>query len=97
MAEVKTATTATSEVNANQDLTPLVNGAKLIGDLGVLPGVSLALDGDLKRGAIHAGVAIGAMVVGGLLAPAVILATALNSYSTSVTGKNLIEQYRTRV
>ncbi len=69
----------------------LVNGAKLVGEI-MLPGVSLTVDGDVKRGVSHAAVAIAAGFLGGLIAPVVVVAAGLNSYSTSVTGKNLIEQ-----
>ena len=71
---------------------PLVNGAKLVGEI-LLPGVSLAVDGDVRRGAAHAAVAIAAGFLGGLIAPVVVVAAGLNSYSTSVTGKSLVEQF----
>ncbi len=72
------------------------NGAKLVGDF-VMPGASLAVDGDIKAGAAHAAVALAAgAVLGGLLVPLVWAAAGLNSYSTSVTGKNLVEQFKVR-
>ena len=70
----------------------LVNGAKLVGEV-LLPGTSLTVDGDVKRGLAHAAVAIAAGFIGGVIAPVVVVAAGLNSYSTSVTGKNLVEHF----
>jgi hypothetical protein len=64
-------------------------GIKLAGAALVAPGSSLILDGKILPGAAH--------LVGGLLArwalgPIGWLLVAANSYSQSVTGKNLPEQ-----
>jgi len=73
------------------------NGARLVAD-AILPGVSQVANGDIKSGALHAAVAVGATVLtGGLLGPIVWGASALNSYSRSVTGQNVIEHFKTKV
>jgi hypothetical protein len=82
-----------ADVDTSTPAGVLVNGAKLVGDF-MLPGVSLTVDGDVKAGAAHAAVAIAAgAVLGGLIVPVIWAAAGLNSYSTSVTGKNLAEQF----
>lgn len=65
------------------------NGVKMIGET-CLPGASLLIDGDFKGGGLH--------VVGGLLArwalgPIGWLAFATNSFSKSLTTKNLHEHF----
>jgi hypothetical protein len=69
--------------------TVIGRGIKIAGEALVAPGSSLILDGKILPGAAH--------VVGGLLArwalgPIGWLLVAANSYSQSVTGKNLPEQ-----
>lgn len=72
----------------------LANGAKLIGDY-IMPGVSLAVKGDIKQGAAHAAVAIGAAtLLGGFLVPVVWAVAGLNSFATSTTGKNVVEHFK---
>ena len=69
------------------------NGARLVGDV-VLPGVSQVVNGDIKSGTAHAAVALAAgAVLGGLLVPVVWAAAGLNSYSRSVTGRNVFEHF----
>ena len=71
----------------------LTNGAKLIGDV-ILPGVSLAVEGDLKMGSAHAAAAlIAGATLGPMLAPLVWAAAGLNSFSRSVTGRNFHEHF----
>jgi hypothetical protein len=75
-------TTNTSEV--------IKNGAMLVGDVAILPGVSLLAEGNLKSGTLH--------VVGGLLARAVFgpigwVAVAADAYTKSVTGKNIFDHF----
>jgi len=71
------------------------NGARLVGD-AFLPGVSQAANGDIKSGALHAAIAVGAtMLTGGLIGPIVWGASAINSYSRSVTGRNVYEHFKT--
>jgi hypothetical protein len=70
------------------------NGARLAAD-AMLPGVSQVVNGDIKSGTAHAATAIGAatLVGGGLLVPLIWTAVGLNSYSRSVTGRNLFEHF----
>ncbi|MBM3779492.1 MAG: hypothetical protein FJW23_14855 [Acidimicrobiia bacterium] len=82
---------------AEVDTTPagvFANGARLVGDI-ILPGVSQAVNGDIKSGAAHAAVAVGAATLlgAGLLVPVVWAAAGLNSYSRSVTGRNVVEHF----
>ena len=64
------------------------NGVKLVGET-MLPGASLLLDGNLVNGAAH--VAIGAAAAA-FVAPWAVLLVVADSFSKSVTGKNLWEQ-----
>jgi hypothetical protein len=73
----------------------LTNAAKIVGELAVVPGVSLAVDGDVKSGVLHAGTAIAAAIVlGPVLGPLAWIATGLDSYSKSVTGKHIHEVFK---
>lgn len=63
----------------------LANGAKIIGET-VLPGASLLLDGKFVNGALHSVVAIGARLA---LGPAGVILVCADSFSKSVTDKNL--------
>jgi hypothetical protein len=65
----------------------LKNGIKLSGEMLVIPGSSLLLDGNVKSGLFHAGAGI---LAGGLLGIPGFLLVAANSYSTSCTGKGLL-------
>jgi len=72
------------------------NGARLAGDI-ILPGVSQAVSGDIKSGATHAAIALGATaLLGGVFAPLVWTAVGLDSYSRSVTGKGLADHFEAR-
>jgi hypothetical protein len=64
----------------------IVNGVKLVGEILLLPGTSLLLDGKVKPGLLHAGAGVLARLVLGFPGLAVVAA---NSYSLSLTGKNL--------
>jgi hypothetical protein len=76
--------------SATPATTVLANAAKLVGEIAVVPGVSLAVDGDVKSGALHAAAAIaGALVLGPFLGTAAWIASGLDSYSKSVTGRHL--------
>ena len=61
------------------------NGVKLVGE-AVLPGASLLLDGTLVNGAAH--VAVGAAAAA-FVAPWAVLLVVADSFSKSVSGKNL--------
>ena len=61
------------------------NGVKLVGET-MLPGASLLLDGNLVNGAAH--VAVGAAAAA-FVAPWAVLLVVADSFSKSVSGKNL--------
>ncbi len=68
----------------------LANGAKVLGEVAILPGASLIADGNMKSGVLHGVVGVTAAIVFG---PIGWLAVAANSYSRSVTGHNLHEHF----
>ncbi|HEX8618834.1 MAG TPA: DUF6072 family protein [Thermoanaerobaculia bacterium] len=68
----------------------LANGAKVLGELAVIPGASLIADGDVKGGVLHGAIGIAAAVVFG---PIGWLAVAANSYSRSVSGRNVHQHF----
>lgn len=61
------------------------NGVKLVGE-SVLPGASLLLDGNLVNGAAHAVIGVAAAT---FVAPWAVLLVVADSFSKSVSGKNL--------
>ena len=63
----------------------LTNGVKLVGET-MLPGASLLMDGNLVNGAAH--VAVGAAAAA-FVAPWAVLLVVADSFSKSVSGKNL--------
>ena len=70
------------------DITPvgmLTNGVKLVGET-VLPGASLLMDGNLVNGAAHAAIGVAAAT---FVAPWAVLLVVADSFSKSVSGKNL--------
>lgn len=69
------------------------NGVKLIGEMAFLPGTSHLLDGEIKTGALYAAAGFAARILLG--APAVVLVAA-DSFSRSVTGKGLIDQFKSQ-
>ena len=73
----------------------LTNAAKLVGELAFVPGTSLAMDGDIKGGAMHAGAAVACgFVFGPVIGALTWIATGLNSYSRSVSGQNVYEHFK---
>ena len=62
-------------------------GIKVLGET-VVPGACLVLDGELLPGAAHL---VGGLVARWAFGPVGWLLVAANSYSKSVTGKNLVE------
>lgn len=93
MADTKsTELTATdAQLPATNPATPVVNAVKIVGEVGVVPGTSLLLDGKIVPGLAH--------VVAGLAARAAfgipgLIAVAANSYAKSVTGRHLHQQLR---
>ena len=63
------------------------HAVKIIGEALLVPGSSLLLDGKLKQGIIHFGVGGLAKLFLGVPGLSIV---AINSYSTSVTGKGII-------
>ncbi len=81
------ANSATNPVTAADQL---VNGVKFIGDMAVLPGIGQIIEGSLGKGVLYgvAGVAANAIV-----GPWGWIATGLDSYSVSASGKHLWELF----
>lgn len=72
----------------------LVNGVKVLGEVAIVPGASLIVDGQVKSGILHAvGGLLGLAVLGPVLGPLTWLAVGADSYSRSVAGKNLVDQF----
>ena len=74
---------------ANGD-NPINNAIKLAGEF-LVPGGSNLIKGDIRQGAIHAGLGIAARLVLGL--PGLLLVSA-NSYSKATTGRHLTEHLK---
>lgn len=74
-----------STVAQNSSMAVMANGVKLVGET-MLPGASLLLDGEVKNGAAHAVIGLGARV---LLGPVGFAIVAADSFAKSVSGKNL--------
>src|SRR5687767_10603764 len=68
----------------------LINGAKVLGELGVLPGASLLIDGEVKSGTVHA---VGGVLAGLVLGPIGWFAIAADSFSKSVSGRHIHEHF----
>ena len=74
--------------------TLLVNGVKALGEIAIVPGASLIVDGEVKSGVFHAaGGLLGAAILGPVLGPLTWLAIGLDSYSRSVSGRTIIDQF----
>jgi hypothetical protein len=75
--------------------TLLVNGAKVIGEVAVVPGASLIVDGQVKSGIFHAASGlVGLAVLGPVLGPLAWLAIGADSYSRSVSGKKVVDHFK---
>ena len=73
----------------------LVNGAKAIGELAIVPGASQIVDGQVKSGLLHAaGGIVGLAMLGPVLGPLAWIGFAADSYSKSVAGKSLQDQFK---
>lgn len=75
----------------------VVNAAKLVADVGVLPGIGQLVEGNLAEGAMYGvgGLAAKALLVpvlGGPLCLVAWVALGLDSYAKSATGAHLWEQ-----
>jgi len=65
------------------------NGMKLVGEF-ILPGASQMLEGKVGNGLLHSAAAYAApLLLGGPIGGLLALAVRLNSYSSSVTDRNL--------
>jgi len=76
-----------------QSGTPILNGVKLAGEVLVVPGTSLLLDGNIKSGAFHVA---GAYAARALLGPIAWAYVAADSFSVSVSGKHLHQQFASK-
>jgi hypothetical protein len=76
-----------SSTNPNEQTTQ--NAVKLVGE-ALLPGASLLMDGKILQGGAHFLVGAAARA---LLGPVGWVLVAVNSYSTSTTGKGLLNQF----
>ncbi len=65
----------------------IANTAKIMGEICLIPGLSLLADGKLKKGLVHAGAGILAGLVLGIPGAALVAA---NSFSMSKTDKHLL-------
>lgn len=65
-------------------------GVKIAGETLVAPGSSLILDGKIAEGSAHL---VGGLVARAFLGPIGCLLVAANSYSKSVTGKNVTAHF----
>jgi hypothetical protein len=70
--------------------TPILNGVKAAGEVFAFPGASLVIDGNVKGAALHIAGAAAARV---LLGPVGWFYFAADSFSKSVSGKNLHEYF----
>ena len=68
----------------------LANGAKILGEVAIIPGTSLIADGDLRGGIAHGVIGVAAAIVFG---PIGWLVVAADSYSRSVSGHYLHEHF----
>lgn len=68
----------------------LVNGVKAVGEIAVMPGTSLIMDGNVGLGAAHA---VGGLVAGWALGPIGWVAIGANSLTRSLTGKNIFQHF----
>ena len=73
-----------------QENSVLKNGARLIGETVITPGTSLLCDGQIKSGLLHVGAGLIARFTLGM--PGLLLVAA-DSYSKTVTGKSLWQNW----
>ncbi len=70
--------------------TPILNGVKAAGEALAFPGASLVIDGNVKSAAIHLA---GACAARALIGPIGWFYFAADSFSKSVSGKNLHQYF----
>jgi hypothetical protein len=73
------------------DFQVLSNGVKLLGETLVTPGASLVLDGRIGSGLVHGALGLAATAILGPVAPIARILLSINSYSQSVTDRNIWE------
>jgi len=69
---------------------PILNGVKAAGEAFAFPGASLVIDGNIKSAAVHVA---GAVVARALIGPIGWFYFAADSFSKSVSGKNLHQYF----
>jgi hypothetical protein len=72
----------------------LVNGVKAVGEVAIVPGLSLLVDGDVKGGVLHAAAAVVAGAILGPFAAIGWLVVGADSYSKSLTGQHFHELFK---
>lgn len=70
----------------------VVNGLKFVGDIAVIPGIGQMVEGNVGKGIVYGVTGIAANAV---LGPWAWIATGLDSYSVSSSGKHLWELFGT--
>ena len=87
------ATTSKSAPKASTSAgTMAMNGVKVVADLGVVPGASQLIEGNVKSGVLYA---IGGLAARAFLGPIGWLAFGADSMSKSISGKHLHEHFFT--
>lgn len=69
-----------------------MNGVKAVADLGVVPGASQFIEGNVKSGVLYA---VGGLAARAFLGPVGWLAVGADSMSKSISGKHLYEHFFT--
>ena len=69
-----------------------MNGVKVVADIGVLPGASQLIEGNVKSGVLYA---VGGLAAGAILGPIGWLAFGADSMSKSLSGRHLHEHFFT--
>lgn len=73
----------------------LVNGAKVLGEVAIVPGASLMVDGDMRSGIVRAaGGVLSMALLGPVFGKLAWLALGADSYSRSVSGKTIVDQFK---
>jgi hypothetical protein len=87
--------TATTKHSTTKQVSPshlAVNGVKAIADVGILPGTSQFIEGDVRSGALYA---LAGVVAGAVLGPVGWFLVGASSASKSVSGKGLFQHFFT--
>jgi hypothetical protein len=84
------ATTTKSTQSSTTAGSLVVNGAKLVGDVGILPGTSHFIDGDVKSGVLYAA---GGLIARAFIGPVAFLVFGVDSLSKSITGKHIHQHF----